>query len=57
MFNNIVLENCVVCETNVEKYFSAKQSHMIKWCMRIACWKAKATNTHSEFVIPIVLPL
>jgi len=25
--------------------------------MRIACWKTKATNTHSEYVILIVFPL
>jgi hypothetical protein len=58
MFNNIFfLENHVVYEINVKKYFSAEQSHMIKWRMRIVCWKTKATNTHSEYVIPIVLPL
>jgi len=27
------------------------------WRMRIACWIPKATNTHSEYVIPIALPL
>jgi len=51
------LENHFVYERNVEKYFSAEQSHMIKWRMRIECWKTKATNTHSEYVILTVLPL
>jgi hypothetical protein len=27
------------------------------WLMRIACWIPKATNTHSEYVIPIAFPL
>jgi hypothetical protein len=30
---------------------------MAIWLMRIACWIPKATNTHSQYVIPIVLPL
>jgi len=27
------------------------------WCMRIACWKTTATNTHSQYVILIAFPL
>jgi len=30
---------------------------MITWRMRIACWKPKATNTHSKYVTLIALPL
>jgi len=30
---------------------------MTKWRMRIACWKPKVTDTHSEYVILIALPL
>jgi hypothetical protein len=30
---------------------------MTIWRMRIACWIPKATNTHSEYVILLVLPL
>jgi hypothetical protein len=30
---------------------------MTTWIMQIACWVSKATNTHSEYVIPIVIPL
>jgi len=30
---------------------------MTMWCIRIACWMPKATNTHSECVIYIVLLL
>ena len=27
------------------------------WCMSIACWKTKATNAQSEYVILIAFPL
>jgi hypothetical protein len=30
---------------------------MTTWGMRIACWIHKVTNTHSEYVILIALPL
>ena len=30
---------------------------MTIWRMRIACWKPKATNTHSQYVILIGFPL
>ena len=30
---------------------------MTIWCMRIASWIPKATNTHSEHVIHIAIPL
>ena len=30
---------------------------MTIWCMRIACWIPKATDTHSEYVMLIVFPL
>ena len=30
---------------------------MTKWRMRIACWRSKATNAHSECVILIAFPL
>ena len=30
---------------------------MTIWCMRIACWISKATNTRSQYVILIALPL
>ena len=30
---------------------------MAIWRMRVACWVPKATNTHSEYVILIALPL
>jgi hypothetical protein len=30
---------------------------MTIWCIRIACWIPKATNTLSEYVILIAFPL
>jgi hypothetical protein len=30
---------------------------MAIWCMCAACWIPKATNTHSEYVMLIVLPI
>ena len=30
---------------------------MTIWCMHIACWIPKATNTHSEYVTLIAFPL
>jgi hypothetical protein len=39
----------------VEKCGEARQAtdDNIMWCMHIACWITKATDTHSEHVIPI----
>jgi hypothetical protein len=30
---------------------------MTIWCMRVACWIPKASNTHSQYVILIAFPL
>ena len=30
---------------------------MIIWCMHIACWLPRATETHSQYVILIARPL
>jgi len=45
---------------NVEKCGRDRQTdrpQMTIWRMRIACRIARATNTHSQYVIPIALPL
>jgi hypothetical protein len=44
---------------HMEKYSRAGQATDDKTIrrMRIACWIPKATNTHSEYVILIVVPL
>jgi hypothetical protein len=40
---------------NMERYGTARQvtDDKILWCIRFACWIAKATNTHSECEIRI----
>jgi len=32
------------------------KQQMTIWCMHIACWIIKATNTHSKYVIIIACP-
>jgi len=32
------------------------RQQMTMWRMRNACWKTKATNTHSEYAIFIAVP-
>jgi len=34
-----------------------ERPQMTIWRIRMACWIPKATNTHSEYLILIVLPL
>jgi hypothetical protein len=43
---------------NVEKYCRARQAtdDSIIRRMRFACWITKATDTHSEYLIPVALP-
>ena len=39
------------------RYGTARQAtDNITWRMRFACWITKATDTHSEYVIPIAFP-
>ena len=42
-----------------EKTVQPERPHDIKivWRMRVTCWKTKATDTHSEYVILIAFPL
>jgi len=49
--------NIVLFMRYVEKYLEPDRPKMTIWCMHIACWMPKATNTHSEYVILIVVPL
>jgi hypothetical protein len=39
------------------KILWSQRGYMMMWCMHIACWITKATNTHSDCVILISLPL
>ena len=50
------LKSCCLWD-NVEKCCRARHAiQMTIWCICIACWITKATNTHSEYVILIALP-
>jgi hypothetical protein len=40
-----------------ENVVQSGRPQMTIWRMRIACWKPKATNSHSEYVILTAFPL
>ena len=50
-------ENRAVYEIMWKSTVERGRPQMTTWRMRIACWIPKATNTHSEYVILIDLPL
>jgi len=56
MFSNL-LKNGAVYEIMWKNIVEPQRLQMTKWRMRIACWKPKATNTYSEYVILIAFPL
>jgi hypothetical protein len=56
MSSNFFLDNRAVCETMSKNSIEPGMSHLTIWRMRIACWIPKATNIHSEYVIPIRFP-
>ena len=41
----------------MENVIEPDRPQMTIWRMSIACWMPKATDTHSEYVILIALPL
>ena len=40
-----------------KKFVQPARLQVTTWCMRIAWWIPKATNTHSQYVILVALPL
>ena len=44
-------ENGAVCEVMWKNIVQPDGPQMTIWRMRIACYRTKATNTHSEYVI------
>ena len=59
MFNAILSESCLVCETVWQIKIEPDRptgDNMIRR-MRSVCWRNKATNIHSEYVIIIAFPL
>jgi len=57
VFNNFIFSKNSVYNNNVEKYCRAGQATDDNMAHLIACWIPKATNTHSEYVILIAVPL
>jgi len=52
-----IFENHAVYEIMWKNIAERGRPQMTIWCMCIACWIPKATDTHSEYVILISLPL
>ena len=50
-------ENPAVYEIMWQNIVEPGRPRMTIWLMRIACWMPKATDTHSEYVILINVPL
>ena len=55
VFNNVLskIVSFIIWKNIVER----DRLQMTIWRMRIACWIPEATNTHSQYVIRIALPL
>ena len=51
VFSNLFFENRAVYEKMWKNIVQTGRSQMTIWCMCIACWISKATNTHSGCVI------
>ena len=43
--------NSAICDIMWKNFIQPRRPQITIWRMRIACWIAKATNTHSEYVI------
>ena len=43
-------KNPSACEIILKNIVDPERPQMAVWCMRIACWIPKATNTHPEYV-------
>ena len=50
-------ENLAVYDIMWKNIVKSDRPQMTVWHVRIACWIPKATNTHSEYVVLIALPL
>jgi hypothetical protein len=47
---------CVICELMWKNAVEPDRSQIPVWNMHIACWKPKAANVYSEYVIFIAFP-
>jgi len=50
-------ENRVVCEIMWKTAAERDRLQITIWCMRVACWVTKVTDTHSDYIILFVFPL
>jgi len=57
MFNKVFFSKIVPFVREVENIVELNKQRMTIWCIRLACWIAKATNTHSKCVTRIAFPL
>jgi hypothetical protein len=54
--SNLFLKKYSVFEIMWKNIVQPGRPQMTIWCMRIACWIPKATNTHSYYVMLIAFP-
>jgi len=54
---NFLSENHAIYETMLKHRTEKYMPPMTMWCTHIACWITKATDIHTEYVIPIAFPL
>jgi hypothetical protein len=57
IFNNFFFKNRTVYEIKWKNIVQPDRPQMTIWHMRITCWIPKATDAHSEYVIPTAFPL
>jgi len=50
-------ENHAVYDIKWKNSVEPDRPQMTLWRMRLACWITKATNTHSDYVILVTIPL
>ena len=56
-FNNFLfLKNHAIYEVMWKNNVESDRPQMTVWCMHIACWIMKATNTHSDYAILNAFP-
>ena len=66
MFNSVLFENRAVWEIKLKNNLEPVSPQMTIWCMRIACWIPKATDTdththththtHTQYALLIAFP-
>ena len=53
---SVIFFDHAVYEILLKSTLEADRTQMTIWCMHVAYWITKATNTHSEYVILIAFP-